>query len=619
MTVIDPHPLPPRLLEGGASQPSEHGTTELLAQAPRAFAPPDDLSLERVWREVGRNRRSGQHRRRQLWQLSLGAGVALTAAGLAALLLRVPAPAPSLAAQLELTAGSVLAAGPSRGWADARAGGSLPAASQLRTQAQGRALLSLSRSTVLLSPDSDLELRSLGAQTVLGLSHGRVLADVEPRREGESFVVQTTRYRVTVKGTIFEVSERSPGDVSVSVSRGLVAVTGSEGSWNVPAGASWQSATPGTLRPDEISPLDRSLLEEVAAAAGPRATLRIEAPEGYEVSEGGIDLGPAPVVWNAPLGRYHFVGTAGAARIEGDTTTTAGAASRLMLAPPAPAPAPVPRAASPEPRAAETSAPAPRSQLAKRAVTRTGLEPRNDPERRVLESAGPAVVSPGPAPRLLARLDLPPRSPAPAVPAPAVAPAPAAASAPDPYLAALALCSAGRYTEGAAALRSIAGGHGPHAELALYHLARLEQHQLGDPVESLSDFLRYQEQYPAGTLVQETELSIVELELQRSSLKDAQSQMDRFLAEHPDGERAPDVHLLRGNLLRQQGDCRAALRDYEKARGSDDIEGEAAFFSGRCEEQLGQPDAAAILFRGYLDRFPTGHRAAQIRAALEGH
>jgi TolA-binding protein len=184
---------------------------------------------------------------------------------------------------------------------------------------------------------------------------------------------------------------------------------------------------------------------------------------------------------------------------------------------------------------------------------------------------------------------------------------------------ALALCQSGRYKDAALALDAISKARGPHAELALYHVAQVQQRQLGNPAEALEDYLRYERQYPKGALIQETELSVIELQLQRSALKDALGQMDRFLAEHPDGERSPDVHLLRGNLLRQRGDCRAALRDYELARGNGLAEDDAVFFSATCEQQLSQSDAAALLLREYLRRFPAGHHAAQARAALEGH
>lgn len=170
----------------------------------------------------------------------------------------------------------------------------------------------------------------MGSKTVLRLSHGKVLANVGPRRVAESFLVQTTRYRVSVKGTLFEVSERAPSDVSVSVTRGLVAVSGSDGTWEVPAGKSWHSLTPALLGADETSTRDRDLLEEASGTVEARATIRVDGPAGLEISEGGIDLGPTPVTWDAPIGRYHFVATAGAARTEGDAQTLSSGTGTLL-------------------------------------------------------------------------------------------------------------------------------------------------------------------------------------------------------------------------------------------------------------------------------------------------
>jgi TolA-binding protein len=629
MKAIDPNALPPRLLEGGAEDSNDLATAEFLAQGPQTLPPPDDLTLERVWRDVGRNRRSANKRRRRFWPLSLGTGLA-AAACLFLLFLRTRQVGRPPAARIELTAGSVLMAEPNRSWTQAQAGNPIPDASQLRTQRQSRALLTLARSTVLASPDTDVEVESTGPETVLRLSHGTVVANVDPRRAGESFVVQTTRFRATVKGTLFEVSERSPGDVSVNVSRGLVAVAGSDGTWEVPAGRSWHSLTPTAIRADEITTSDRGLLDEASVAGDTRAPIRVEGPEGVEIFEGGVDLGPAPVTWDAPLGRYHFVGTAGAARTEGDVTTASpDVATVLSLSQvatgPEPTRVPSTEGTSPAPRPSES---APKEQPA--SEERHGV--RGTPEEPKAHKSPVAMLAPT---RADAWIPVPPSSPTPqkrpqvivsteppppstkSPPAATAAAVPAPTTVPDAYLDALALCSNGRYQEAAISLSAIAKAHGPHAELALYHLAQIEQKQLGNPAEALQTYLRYEEEYPNGVLLQEAELSLIELQIQRSAFDGAMAHMDRFLAEHPDGERAPDVHLLRGNVLRQRGDCRAALVEYDRARGNSRVEDDAVYFSGRCEQLLGQPDAAAILFRDYLRRFPAGQHVAQAQAALE--
>lgn len=137
MKIVDENALPPRLLEGGAAEQDDLATADLLNNG-QGVAAPDDLSLERVWREVGRNRRKTRRRQRRYWQAALATGLVATAAYVTALLLRSGDMPPIPSAHLDLTAGDVLAAEPNRSWTQARAGNQIPNGSQLRTQNQGR-------------------------------------------------------------------------------------------------------------------------------------------------------------------------------------------------------------------------------------------------------------------------------------------------------------------------------------------------------------------------------------------------------------------------------------------------------------------------------------------------
>ncbi|HEX4622058.1 MAG TPA: FecR domain-containing protein, partial [Myxococcaceae bacterium] len=227
-----------RLAEGGASTPAEAGAAELLARSlPAPVA--NDLVQERVWRAVSKalpEKRSIGLRRR--WALGVAIASAAAAAVVFAALSR------PTQAQLELTAGPVLVASSQGSWSPAEAGTTVGEASRVRTDNRSRAVLRLNRAAALLSGSTDVAVESLGKATFLRLSGGSVLAEVDPRRPGESFVVQTTRYRVTVKGTVFRVLERAEDDVEVSVSRGLVEVSSASGAWEVPAGHSWHSRHP---------------------------------------------------------------------------------------------------------------------------------------------------------------------------------------------------------------------------------------------------------------------------------------------------------------------------------------------------------------------------------------
>jgi TolA-binding protein len=631
------HPVEPsRLASGGTERKGERAAADLLARLPELDA--DQIARERVWREVVETLPvPGQPRRRWVPILAMAAGA--TAVALV-LVLRLGLGGSS-PAQLELTAGSVLAAAPEHDWVPALAGASLPEATRLRTDDRSRAVVAFSRAAVLVDPATDLGLESLRGRAFLRLSGGEVVAEVEHRRAGESFVVQTTRYRVTVKGTIFSVRERAPDDVTVSVSRGLVEVAGEGGVWEVPAGHSWNSRQPASQGLDEISEVERSLLQR-ASVEGARAPILVQG-DGLEVSEGGLDLGPAPVSWNAPIGHYHFVGKAAAGQAEADATASTGSSASVTLAVgaatvPAIVREPALPASAAQPCVGSACAPAPvemleeGSAVEKPAVATQSVRRERIKTRRVRESER-SIATPTPTPtrepELLARLDKPvaperepelTSTPVASAATPTVSTPPPVVMAPDPYAQAVALSRSGQYDAAAQALDAIAGGHGLHADLALYDLARLRQRHLGDPSGALAALVLYEKEYPHGSLAQEVELSAIELELGRSSLDGALSQMDRFLDEHPDSERAPEVHLLRGNVLRQRGDCRGALREYRHVRGdSQGLEDDdGLYYTAFCQQKLGKQEDAAESLRDYQQRFPNGHHVAEVRAALQG-
>ncbi len=850
-----PVPEPGRLADGGAS--AEENAAGALVRASQPVPQADDLARERVWRQVAKSLPESRRSPARRWVLA-AAAVALLLTAAASVRALWPAGA---VAQVELTAGPVLAAQPSGSWNGAQAGAVLPERSRLKTGARAQAVMRLSHAALLAAPDSDVGLESLGPTTFIRLSGGAVVAEVEPRKKGEPFVVQTTHYRVTVKGTVFSVRERAPDDVRVSVSRGLVEVAGEGGVWLVAAGRAWESKQPSSLGADDISARERGLLES-AQAPGPRAALRVEGSGQLEVSESGEALGPTPISWSAPVGRYHFVATSPQGTLEADATAEAGGSATVALAPSsAQAPSGLPgaaheagaaerlaardgepgqvtaeapgqsagqgeasdRAASDEnaelgaeaerdsatggaaerdsttggaaerdsttggavardsatgsavgekspPPEAPAVAPGPRAHAGAGAVTQKDRAPgvrhagpprlrshasstrskhaaiakavpeaaeeppaipglrggdrslppsaneARPPRASVAQATGSGsggsdapsraasaqpsgaahagsghasgqdAVGPDPSrsgatarPSPIDTVATAPRGPAarpndtPAIPLPAAprvaapatgsasardaaprvtAPATGSASArdasapgsapardaapraadatpgwdagpltappppsADPYADAVQLSRDRRWAEAATAFQRVADAHGPRADLALYELGRLEQLQLHHPDRALSAYLRYQREYPDGALAQEVELSTIELLLQRRQLAAALEQMNHFLDAHEKSERAPEVHLLRADVLREQGRCGKALDDYQKATLPAQAD-DALYFTAWCQQHLGRRDAAAASFGEYLKRFPEGRHAAQAASAF---
>jgi TolA-binding protein len=587
-------------------------------------------------------------------------GVLALVAG--ALLVRASWPASS-SARLELTAGSVLSAVPSGSWTGSEAGGALPERSRLKTAARAQAVLKLERAAALVAPGSDVGLESLGGQTFIRLAGGEIVSEVEPRHGGEAYVIQTTRYRVTVKGTVFAVRERAPDDVTVSVSRGLVEVAGEGGTWLVAAGRSWNSKHPDTMGQDDIRASDRELLG-TAMRPGARASVRVDGEADEDVSEGGVVLGPAPVTWSAPVGRYHFV----AGTREADVNAESGAIARVTLTPRPlgsvtpevpevedeadvePEPEPVAQAPKglpeakpkavrpahrthhaakkPTPTPAVESEPAPHETPAPETAS---IPERTERPEKLHETAAasPSSAPPGgwtgggaPAGSTMSSNDTPAipdrvaekaRRTQPQ-PQPVVDATPAAAPE-DVFKQAVAYSRAGLYSEAATAFEAVINAHGPRTELALIELGRVQQLHLSQPDKALATYLRYQREYPHGTFLQEVALDVIELQLQRHELEAAREQMNKFLDRFSSSERAPEVHLLRGDVLREQGDCRHALDDYAKATAPAQAD-DALYFTAWCQQHLGRRDEAATGFAEYLRRFPEGRHAAQARTAL---
>jgi outer membrane protein assembly factor BamD (BamD/ComL family) len=151
--------------------------------------------------------------------------------------------------------------------------------------------------------------------------------------------------------------------------------------------------------------------------------------------------------------------------------------------------------------------------------------------------------------------------------------------------------------------------------MALYELGRLRQQRLNDPVGALDAFRRYRSQFPGGPLRPEVDLSILQLALEDGKSEGAVEESTEFLAANPASERAEEVHLVRGNLLRGQGECRRALEDYRQVQSPLYAE-DALYFSAVCHRQLGEDEGFRESLRAYLQRFPAGQYAEAARRAL---
>jgi tetratricopeptide (TPR) repeat protein len=226
-------------------------------------------------------------------------------------------------------------------------------------------------------------------------------------------------------------------------------------------------------------------------------------------------------------------------------------------------------------------------------------------------SAPPSVAgslepqsSAGPNPGVVAALT--------ATPTPAPEPADTS-TAPD----CLSLARGGQTRDAETCFLKRAEGSGLGAEMALYEVARLRRDVLADAVGALAALAEYRSRFPSGTLAREADMSQLELLLQLGRSVEALTLSDELLSSSASGERAAELHLLRGHVLRKaQSRYADAEHEYELAERAGARGGEVTYFRGLCLEALGRAPEAAVLFAKYLEQ-PQRAYAEDARRRLE--
>jgi TolA-binding protein len=149
-------------------------------------------------------------------------------------------------------------------------------------------------------------------------------------------------------------------------------------------------------------------------------------------------------------------------------------------------------------------------------------------------------------------------------------------------------------------------------------LGRLRQHRLRDPQGALEVFETYRRTYPNGSLLPEVDLAVLEVEVAAGHRDQALAESVRFLASHPASERTVEVHLLRGDLLRERGDYRSALAEYRQVNvaTSAPFAEDALFETAYCQRKVGDTAAARESLRQYRQRYPSGAHRDEVAKAL---
>src|SRR6185369_16945895 len=180
----------------------------------------------------------------------------------------------------------------------------------------------------------------------------------------------------------------------------------------------------------------------------------------------------------------------------------------------------------------------------------------------------------------------------------------------------LSLARRGQTRDAEACFLKRAEGSGLGAEMALYEVARLRRDVLGDAAGALRVLAEYRTRFPSGSLRREADMSQLELLVQLGRTDEALKQSDELLSSSASGERAAELRLLRGHILRKTRSFAAAALEYELAERARPGRGDVSYFHALCLEALGRGPEAAALFKEYLEQ-PQRSYAEDARRRLE--
>jgi TolA-binding protein len=158
-------------------------------------------------------------------------------------------------------------------------------------------------------------------------------------------------------------------------------------------------------------------------------------------------------------------------------------------------------------------------------------------------------------------------------------------------------------------------GSGLTAETALYELSRQDL-QAGDYTNAIARLRDYQRRFPQGQLQGEVAMSLVQAYSKSGNVTQALTESERLLSTPYGRERAEQLHWLRGNLFRGQGDYLRAQNEYEQIGPGSKLGSEALYFIAVCLEARGQVAAARQAYQDYLAH-PGATRSDAVKKKLE--
>lgn len=164
---------------------------------------------------------------------------------------------------------------------------------------------------------------------------------------------------------------------------------------------------------------------------------------------------------------------------------------------------------------------------------------------------------------------------------------------------------------------SVATDNSLMAEMALIELGRLRRDSQADLSGSLAALDQYQSRFPSGTLAAEVRMARIDLLARLGRIDEALNDSAQLLSTAQGRARAVELHLLRGNLLRdKKRDCASAQAEYRTIASDPGPRGaEAQFALAECLERLGRKEEALLGYQSYLER-PNPRQADRARQRM---
>jgi tetratricopeptide (TPR) repeat protein len=160
------------------------------------------------------------------------------------------------------------------------------------------------------------------------------------------------------------------------------------------------------------------------------------------------------------------------------------------------------------------------------------------------------------------------------------------------------------------------------AQIALYHIGRINQEDLREPAGALATFEELRRRFPDGPLRAECDLSVVQLLAAAGRHGEALEESAALLARGSSPEREAELRLLRGNVYREAlGDLTRAEHEYRLASApastaaATPTADEALYLHALSLETLGRRPEAQARYQLYLGRERPAHEK-QAREAL---